>query len=168
MEAGVDPERSAFMARNFDALQWREGTLAAADGAPELRFAVIRTFDPKLVYYRGTRRLWSDISPGGDTIEWLDSDDGRLPIVRSRIEHERPGLERSVIASLLIYEGEAVENGWRTQLRAAPHQMLTGSRPMTMFTVRGDVRAENRDAAVARARQFLLDSWRTYRALCRR
>jgi hypothetical protein len=166
VEAGADAERGAFMARNFDALQFREGTLAAADGAPELQYAVIRTFDPKLVYYRGTRRLWPDVAAGADTIEFLDADDGRLAIVRSRLEHERPGMERSVIAALVIYEGAPVENGWRAQLRAAPRQLLTGSRPATIYAVRGDVRPANREAAEARAREFLLDSWRSYRAIC--
>jgi hypothetical protein len=37
-----------------------------------------------------------------------------------------------------------------------------------MFAVRADVRPDNRDAAEARARAFLLESWRNYRALCRR
>lgn len=167
-EAGVDAERSAYMAQNFDALQWREGTLAPANGAPEMRFAVVRTFDPKLVYYRGTRRLWPDVAPGGDTIEFLQTEDARLPIVRSRLENERDGMERVVIASLLVYEGAPVENGWRSQLRAAPRQLLTGSRPMTMFAVRGEVRLENREAAEARARAYLLDAWRNYKAICQR
>jgi len=167
-EANVDPERAAYMALNFDALQWREGALAPADGAPELRFAVIRTFDPKLVYYRGTRRLWGDVAPGGDRIEWLETDDGRVPIVRSHLEVERPELPRAVIAALLVYEDEPVETGWRAQLRAAPHQLLSGRRPMTMFAVRGEIRPENREAAEQRAREFLRDSWRTYRLICRR
>jgi len=167
-EASVDGERAAYMQRNFDALQWREGVLAPADGAPPLQIALVRTFDPKLLYYRGTRRLWGDVEPGGDTVEWLESDDGRLPIVRSRLKHERAESPTSIVAALLIYEGEPVETGWRAQLRAAPRQLLTGARPMTMFAVRGDVNPSNRAAAEARARAYLLDSWRTYRAICNR
>ncbi|MGH7292531.1 MAG: exosortase/archaeosortase family protein, partial [Myxococcota bacterium] len=168
VEASVDGERAAFMARSFDAVQWREDVLAPANGAPALSTVLVRTFDPKLVYYRGTRRLWTDVAPGGDTVEWLESDDGRVPILRSSREHDRPGAPGSVIAALLIYEGEPVETGWRAQLRAAPRQLVSGARPMTMFAVRADTTTANRAAAEARARTWLLESWRTYRAICRK
>jgi exosortase len=168
VEGIVDPVRAAFMEAQFAAVQWREGILPASEDAPELRYAVIRSYEPRLLYYRGTRRLWQEVAPGGDSLEWLDSDDGRLPIVRSRLQGDRSELSRTVIASLLVYEGEPVEQGWRAQLRSAPRQVLMGSRPMTMFTVRGDVGADKREAAEKRAREFLLDSWRTYRAVCRR
>jgi hypothetical protein len=164
----ADPERAAFMEQQFAAVQWREGVLAPTADSPELRFTVIRSYEPRLLYYRGTRRLWLEVAPGGDTIEWLESDDGRLPIVRSQIQGERAELSRTVIASLLVYGGEPVESGWRAQLREAPRQVFTGSRPMTMFTVRADVLPGNREAAERRAREYLLDSWRTYRAVCRR
>ena len=167
-EANIDPKRAAFMEAQFAAVQWREGILAPNGEAPGLRFAVIRSYEPRLLYYRGTRRLWQEVAPGGDTLEWLESDDGRLPIVRSHLQGDASDVANTVIASLLVYEGEPVEKGWRAQLRAAPRQVLMGSRPMTMFTVRGDVRADKRAAAEQRAREFLLDSWRTYRAVCRR
>ncbi len=167
-DRGIDPVRAAFIEQEFQATQWREGILPASGDAPEIRFAVIRSYEPRLLYYRGTRRLWKDVAPGGDSVEWLESDDGPVPIVRSLIAGDRPGQPRAVIASLLVYEGQPIENGWRAQLGAAPRQMLTGSQPMTMFAVRGDVRAANRDAVERRVREYLLDSWRTYRALCRR
>jgi exosortase len=167
-EASVDSERAAFMARSFDALQWREDVLAPANGAPALKTVLIRSFDPKRLYYRGTRRLWTDVQPGGDTVEWLDSDDGRVPIQRSRLEHERPEASGAVVAALLIYGGEPVETGWRAQLGAAPRQLVSGARPMTMFAVRADTTPANRAAAEARARTYLLESWRNYRAICGR
>jgi exosortase/archaeosortase family protein len=161
-------ERAAFMATRFDTDRWREGTVAAVSGAPELRFAVIRSWNPKNLYYRGTRRLWDDVDGGADRLEWLESDDGRLPIVRSRSERDQASAPRTVIAALLIYEDRPVESGWKAQLRGAPRQMLAGAPPMTMFAVRADARPDNFAAAEARARTFLLDSWRNYRALCRR
>jgi len=161
-----DPAREALMKQQYAAVQWREGTLPPDGEVPELRFAVVRSYEPRLLYYRGARRLWQEIEPGGDTIEWLDSDDGRLPIVRSRLHGDRPEMPHAVIATLLVYEGEPVETGWRAQLRAAPHQIFTGSRPMTMITVRGDVGTGNRAATEQRAKAFLLDSWRNYRAVC--
>jgi exosortase len=167
VEGVVDPERAAFMEEQFAAVQWREGVLPPNGDSPALRFAVIRSYEPRLLYYRGSRRLWREVEQGGDTVEWLESDDGRLPIVRSRPQAERPDMSGTVIASLLVYEDEPVETGWWAQLRSAPRQVLMGSRPMTMFTVRGDVRPDKRAAAEQRAREFLLDSWRTYRAVCR-
>jgi hypothetical protein len=165
--AGADPERERYMEQHFQASQWREGVLPATGDAPALHWAQIRSYEPRLLYYRGSRRIWLDVEPGGDTVEWIDSDDGQLPIVRSRLSADRPEQPRAVIASLIVYEGEPVAEGWRAQLRAAPRQMLTGGRPMTLYTVRSNVTDGNRAAAEARARAYLLDAWRTYRALCR-
>ena len=67
-----------------------------------------------------------------------------------------------------MYEGEPVESGWKAQLRAAPRQLLTGGRPMTMFAVRANVGPGQSEAAERRVREFLLDSWRNYRAVCQR
>jgi exosortase len=163
-----DPARAELMAVHYRASQWREGVLPASGDAPELRYLVVRSYEPRLLYYRGARRMWQEIEPGGDTVEWLESDDGRIPIVRSRLSGERPEQPSAFIASLLVYEGEPVDVGWRAQLRAAPRQVFTGPRPMTMFAVRVELRPKDREAAEARARAYLLDSWRTYRALCRR
>jgi hypothetical protein len=66
-----DGERAAWMAGQFDTDRWREGRLAAADGAPEMSFAVIRSWNPKNLYYRGTRRLWLDVEGGTDWNEWI-------------------------------------------------------------------------------------------------
>jgi DNA polymerase IIIc chi subunit len=71
-----------------------------------------------------------------------------------------------VVAALLVYEGKPVETGWLAQLRAAPQLLLTGARPMTLFAVRGDVAEPLVPAAEQRARQWLRDSWRNYRAIC--
>jgi hypothetical protein len=46
--------------------------------------------------------------------------------------------------------------------------MLTGGRPMTMFAVRANVGPGQSEAAERRVREFLLDSWRNYRAVCQR
>ena len=165
--AQVDPERARHMEQQYKASQWREGVLPAVDGAPELHWALVRSYEPRLLYYRGSRRLWLDVEPGADTLEWIESDDGKLPIVRSRLSGERPDYPQAVIASLIVYEGEPVAEGWRAQLAAAPRQILTGGRPMTLFTVRGEVHGGNPEAAEKRAYAFLIDSWRSYRALCR-
>ena len=162
----VSPDREAQIHRNFDVHQWREGRVPANGDAPELRFAVIRSYDPKQLYYRGTRRLWGDVALGGDTVEWLEGDGVRLPIVRSRLAGDARRPSAAVIEALLVYEGKPVESGWIAQLRAAPRQALTGSRPMTLFAVRSDVLDAQRGAAEKRASQWLLDSWRTYRAIC--
>ncbi len=163
----VTPERDAFIHRFIDVHQWRDGRLPAWDGSPELQFTVIRSYNPKQLYYRGTGHLWNDIERGGDTLEWIDSDDVKLPIIRSRTEDDNRRGTAPVVAALLVYQGEPVESGWRAQLRAAPRQMLTGSRPMTLFAIRGSPTSpEQRAAAEKRANQWLVDSWRTYRAIC--
>ena len=162
----VSAEREAEIRRDLDPYQWREGRLPATDGAPELRFTVIRSYDPKQLYYRGTRRIWRDVEPGGDTADWLETEDAKLPVVRSRIESDGRRENTAVVAALLVYEGKPVESGWKTQLRAAPRQALTGSRPMTLFAIRADASPEQRAAAEKRVNQWLVDSWRSYGAIC--
>ncbi|HTO08055.1 MAG TPA: exosortase/archaeosortase family protein [Myxococcota bacterium] len=164
----VTAERDAEVRRNFDVHQWREGRLPPGEGAPELKFAIVRSYDPKQLYYRGTRRLWWDIEPGGDQPDWLEVDGAKLPIVRSRLggDDDAHRDRDAVIESFTVYEGKPVENGWRTQLRAAPRQAFTGSRPMTLFAIRSDVNASQREAAERRAREWLAASWRNYRAVC--
>jgi exosortase len=168
LAGAATPERDAALRRALDVYQYREGRIPAYGDAPELRFAVVRSYDPKALYYRGTRRVWGDVVPGGDTHDWIEAEDAKLPITRSKIEGrtDRKRGEDAVVAALLVYEGQPVEIGWRTQLLAAPRQTLTGRRPMTLFAVRADVMPEQRDAAQKRATQWLLDSWRAYRAIC--
>ena len=159
--------RDAQMHHDFmDVSQWREGKLAAVDGMPELYYAVIRSYDPKTLYYRGSRRMWRDLNSSAETIEWVDADDGKLPIVRTVVNDSNPRGPRGVIAGLLVYEGKPVETGWLAQLRAAPRQVLSGARPMTFFIVRADVPEALVPAAEKRARQWLVDSWRNYRLIC--
>ncbi len=159
--------RDARVRHDFvDVYQWREGKLAPANGSPELSYVVIRSYDPKVLYYRGTRRMWSDVSPHGDSIEWLETGEGALPVVRSTVELANPRGTKALVAALLVYEGSPVEKGWLAQLRAAPRELFTGARPMTFFAVRGDVPEPLLPAAEVRARQWLLDSWRNYRAIC--
>jgi hypothetical protein len=127
---------------------------------------VIRSYDPKLLYYRGMSRLWHDVKAGGDTLEWLDADGVKLPIVSGRSVNERPRESQPLFKALLVYEGEPVASGWRAQLRAAPRQAFTGARPMTLFAVRGSADAAQREAMEKRASQWLADSWRNYRLIC--
>jgi len=166
--AGIPPERDADMRTKFDVHQWREGRLPPANGSPELRFAIVRSYDPKQLYYRGTRRLWNDVEPGADRIDWLEADGTKLPIVRSKLEGDSRHVRDAVIESFTVYEGEPVESGWRAQLKAAPRQALTGSRPMTLFAIRGDVTPEQKEATEKRVNAWLVDSWRSYQSICKR
>ena len=162
------PEREAELQRNFDEHlhQWREGRVASVNGGPELRFAIVRSYDAKDLYYRGTRRIWGDVQPGGDQLLWIDAEGGKLPVLSSSLENGDHRLTGTVIRSLIVYEGEPVSNGWLAQLRSAPRRALTGSVPMTLFAVRSDVPPENVAAAEKRVNEWLANSWRDYRAIC--
>jgi exosortase len=167
--ATVSSERAAELARNFELHQWREGRLAGTAGAPEIQYTVIRSYDAKSLYYRGTRRIWKDVAPNGDRVDWIDAGGERLPIVRSVAgdeDHQDPAVNGAVIGALLVYDGEPVSNGWLAQLRAAPRQVLTGSRPMTLFAARSDVPRAQREAAEKRVNDWLVASWRDYRVIC--
>ncbi len=141
--------------------------MPAGSVIPEREADIHRAADVQL-YYRGTAHIWKDIEPGADTLDWLDSDAGKLPIVRSRARADGRRRDAApVVASLLVYEGEPVASGWQAQLAAAPHEALTGSRPMTLFAIRAEpATGEQRAVAEQRVNQWLIDSWRTYRAIC--
>ena len=163
------PLAPPLMEQQYKASQWREGMLARdrrRRPSCASRWSAATSRGCSTTAARGacgsTSRRAATRSSG-----WNPTTGSSRSCARScpQIDPEQP---RAVVASLLVYEGEPVEEGWRAQLRAAPRQIFSGSRPMTMFTVRADVRPDNREAAERRARAFLLDSWRTYRALCRR
>jgi len=160
------PDRETELRRNFDVYQWREGRVAGVDGGPELDFTVIRSFDPKELYYRGTRRIWKDVEPGADRVDWIDADGERLPVVRSKVGGEQHREDVVAIGALLVYEGQPIANGWLAQLRAAPRQALFGSRPMTLFAARSQAPISQREAAEKRVDEWLVHSWRDYRAIC--
>ena len=164
----VDPRRATHMEQQFTASQWREGKLAAGERRrPSSRYVVIRSYEPEAallprhaapVVGRRARRRHASSGSSPTT--------ARCRSCARRSTRERPERPRAVIASLLVYEGEPGREGLARAAarRAAP--ALHGRRPMTFFAVRGDVPEPLVPAAEARARQLLLDSWRTYRAIC--
>jgi exosortase len=153
---------------NFDAYQWRTGQLAPTAGAPPMTYVVVRSFDAKQLYYRGSRRIWRDVEPGRDELVFIDDDGDKLPVVRSSLSDANSEDKHTLIAGLLVYRGRPVENGWLAQLRAAPLQALTGKRPMTLYAVRATVSDGNREAAEKRAYAWLRESYHFYQAICQR
>lgn len=168
--APEDPDmtrkRSQWLERAAPEGAWAEGAVAVEGADLSLRTLVVRSYDAKLLYHFPEVRFGSGEQSGRTSVAYVQDDGGpRLPI--REVEFDRAGSFHTVTAYLLVYGGRAVGNPYLAQLAAAPRQMITGSEPMTLFMVWGLARDEQRAAARAAARDWLLQSWRIYESTCR-
>jgi exosortase len=166
-----DPERRAQrereMREQFEAFAFREGVLRARDrpdAGADLAWSIVRTFDPKRVYYRP--EYW--LSGHGEAIESgidpLDVAGRSLPLHRVRLETR--GEHVHVAGYLLVYGGEPVADGMRAQLAAAPQLMLRGPRPMTLYYAQALSAPDDLEATSDALARWLAASWKQYAAIC--
>jgi hypothetical protein len=99
-------------------------------------------------------------------VEWLEEDGERLPVHRAWYRPDPATGAAFVVAYLVIYRGEPVENGMRAQLRSAPSLLLTGAAPMTLLIVGGIASRGEVEQTEALARDWLSATWRSYRFAC--
>ena len=156
--------RTRFMQKRFAAAQFHEGRLPGEDGESTLSFAVIRSYDAKRLYYRLANRML-DAAPDRVEFEWLEGDP-RLPIRRASYKPDPANRMVTESAYLLVYDGEPVEDPYRSQLLAAPRRLLTGNRPMTAFFVVASLPKVEAEAVRRRQADWLRGSWQRYRAIC--
>ena len=79
-----DPGRSERMQFLYDAEQYWEGAVAPGPNGFGLRYAVIRSYNAKRLYYRPEHRYLRGAVPNVQTIEWIDhagTNTGVSPIV---------------------------------------------------------------------------------------
>ena len=160
----TSPKRTRSMQARFAAAQFREGRLPGEDGEPTLSFAVIRSYDAKRLYYRLANRMLN-AAPDRVELEWLEGDP-RLPIRRASYKPDPASRMVTESAYLLVYDGEPVENPYRSQLLAAPWRLLTGNRPMTAFFVVATLPEAEAEAVRQRQADWLRGSWQRYRTIC--
>jgi len=160
-----DPETVHFMSRALGASAWRTGTLPRRGDAPPLSYAIVRSFDPKRVYYRAAGRVPRRLAPEARVIDWIEEGGERLPVHRA--VYKVSGREPVSVASyLLAYRGEPVADPYRAQLLASPLLLFTGTRPMTIMIAWGAAAPAQRAAADQSAERWLRSAWRDYRSSC--
>lgn len=157
------PER--YIEKRMKPSHWREGTLRGEHGSI-LHYTIARGFDAKHIYYRPEYKLVRHERPVAHEVRWIDADGEKLPVHRPIYEARRGNRPVGFAAYLVLYGGRPVENPYRTQLRAAPLQILTGRVPATLFFVAGHVPESELPAAEERAYEWLRTSWQNYQVIC--
>jgi hypothetical protein len=161
--------RDAWLGRTFKALDVRQGRVALGEGRWSLAWTVVRSAQPRTVYYRPEGALVLGLAPQRRGIEWLHDGTGeRLPVHRAWYRGDPASGTELVVAYLLVYQGRAVPDPMLAQLRAAPREVFIGAAPMTLLFVSGTVLQSELAAAEARARDWLRETWKAYRYACER
>jgi hypothetical protein len=164
--APLETKREEWLRRGAAALDARYGRLALDGGPGTLAWTLIRSARPRKVYYQPEHGLVPGVAPLRRGIEWIEAADARLPVHRAWYPVDPVSDTTRLAAYLLIYQGRAVADPIRAQLRAAPVELFIGAAPMTLVFVSGSVLQSEVPSAEARAREWLLDQWRLYRYAC--
>jgi hypothetical protein len=152
--------RDAWMRKHFESSQWHEGNLSR-DGL-NFDFSIIRSYDAKRLYHRPETSLEQAIVERRG-IEWVQADSGVLPIHRAYYGNTDPAI---LVAYLLVYRSSPVASPYWPQLLAAPVQLFSGRRPMTLFLIRARGSPGSLREMEKVEREWLLSSWERYRSAC--
>jgi len=154
-------ERERATRETFEAFAFREGVIRET---PEISYSIIRTWDPKRVYYRPAYWLSGHAEPSSIHVESISAGERSIPI--HRLEFAPGAGAVRVAAYLLVYRGEPVADAMREQIRAAPSLMLSGARPMTLFYAQSETSLEDAPRASDSLASWLAKSWQQYDSIC--
>lgn len=153
--------RDAWMRELFQSSQWDEGSFLR-EGL-RFDFSIIRSYDAKRLYHRPETSLVERAVVERRGMDWVNTDSGVLPIHRAYYGATDPVI---VAAYLLVYRSSPVASPYWPQLRAAPVQLLSGRRPMTLFFIQARASPSSLREMEKVERDWLLSSWEKYRSVC--
>lgn len=160
--AGSVRERGEQLGRHV--VQWTEGRVSPrGPTAPRLEFTVLRSFDPARLYVRPANFVSGAMEPERHELEWLATDGEPLPIHWISDETRR---RVQLAGYLFVYEGRPVARPWLAQLTSAVAQIRSGTQPMTLLLVHGEVEPVQVEDAREAARAWLAAAWRHHEAAC--
>jgi hypothetical protein len=154
--------RDAWMRERFESSQWGEGSFFR-DGL-RFDFSIIRSYDAKRLYHRPENSLVDHafvVKSRG--IEWVHADSVALPIHRAYYGDTDPAI---LVAYLLVYRSSPVARPYWPQLRAAPIEIFSGRRPMTLFLIQAHGSPGSLREMEKVEQEWLLSSWEKYRFVC--
>jgi hypothetical protein len=154
-------KRERAVQQEFEGFAFREGVVR---GTPALSYSIIRTWDPKRVYYRPEYWLSGHAEASSIEIETLDAGGRSIPIHRVGFA-PRAG-ELRLAAYLLVYRGEPIAHAMREQILAAPSLMLHGARPMTLYYAQASSSLEDAERTQQALARWLASSWKQYDTIC--
>lgn len=148
--------------------RWTEGSVQSPEGF-RLEYTVLHSYEPRRVYHQPGRNLVSEARSRSEQVERLRDGDREVPIHRLRFERSgRVAGPEVVAAYLLVYHGEPLLHPLREHLLAAPGELWSGRRPMTLYLVSTRAPAARRAEAEAATQRWLLERWRQHGEVCAR
>jgi len=156
-----DGSRDAWMRERFQSSQWQEGDFFRY--GLRFDFSIIRSYDAKRLYHRPENHLVQHAVVQRRGIEWVQADSGALPIHRAYYGDTGPAI---LVSYLLVYRSSPVANPYWTQLRAAPVELFSGRRPMTLFLIQARGSRSSLPEMEKVEREWLLSLWDRYRTAC--
>lgn len=154
--------RDAFMRERFQSPQWDEGSFTK-DGM-RFDFSIVRSYDAKRLYHRPENTLVEhSLVVSRRAIEWAQADSGAVPIHRAYYGNTAPAI---AVAYLLVYRSSPVASPYWPQLRAAPVELFTGRRPMTLFFIQARGWPSSTQEMETVEREWLLSAWEKCRSAC--
>jgi len=146
--------------------RWAEGSVAGPDGF-RLEYTVLHSYEPRRVYHQPGRNLASEARMRSETLELLRDGEREIPIHRLRFERGGRATGPEVVAAyLLVYHGEPLVHPLREHVLAAPGELWSGRRPMTLYLVSIRAPAARRAEAEAATQRWLLERWHLHREAC--
>ena len=156
--------RDATMREQFQSSQWNEGSFFR-DGV-RYDFSIVRSYDAKQLYHRPENKLVEHtLIVDRRGIEWVHADSGTLPIHRAYYGDTGPAV---MVAYVLVFRSSPVAGPYWPHLRAAPVELLTGARPMTLFLIQARGPRASFPEMENVGREWLLSSWEKYCSACNR
>lgn len=161
-------KRDLFMEESLAASQWREGYVRGEGGEARLRFAILRSYDAKLLYYRPEARLVPRMSLASQrSLSYVADGDHELPLRFLSYPQRRGAGSMMMAAYLLVHRAEPVADPYLNQLLAAPRQLVSGREPMTLYFISGVVPRDRGERTRERMIEWLTGSWHEHLEICR-
>ena len=151
----------AWLRERFQSSQLHEGSFVR-DGL-RFDFSIIGSYDAKRLYHRPETSLVEHGVAERRGIEWAQANSGALPIHRVYYGNTDPAI---LVAYLLVYRSSPVASPYWPQLRAAPVELFSGRRPMTLFFIQARGSPGSNPEIEKVEREWLLSSWEKYRSAC--
>jgi hypothetical protein len=153
--------RDAWMRQFFHSSQWQEGSFFK-DGL-RFDFSIIRSYDAKLLYHRPETSLVEHAVVERRGIEWVQTASGVLPVHRAFYGNTDPAILASYF---LVYHSSPVASPYLAQLQAAPVELFSGRRPMTLFFVQAQGAPGSLGEIEKGERVWLISTWEKHRSAC--
>ncbi len=158
-----DGRREAWMTETLAATAWCEGTIPTDVPGLNLDVRIVRSYDPKKLYHNPELAFMRGYSVRSKGLELIDAGIEKIPIHRLHFSSDRGSVFG---AYLMVYNSKPVSNPYTAQLYSFLPQLLTGSRPMTLYFVSGAAAPGLLEPMVKAGSNWLIQSRQRYAETC--